>query len=114
MSSDAHPVLAIERELAAGDGDTYEKFLREDAVVIVPGATLDKVGCVAAMDQSPGWDDFDFEAERLVEVAANVVVLSYRFTGRREGERYVAQLSSLYEGGPDGWRLVLHQQTPEG
>lgn len=105
-------IIEMERELAAGDGAAYERHLSKDAVVVVPGATLDKAATVAAMNESPGWLSFEFEDERIVEVTDDVAILSYRFSGSREDEEYVAALTSVYRREEDGWRLVLHQQTP--
>ncbi len=107
-------IEAIERELAAGSGDAYERHLRDDAVVIVPGAALDKEACVAAMNDSPGWLGFELEDLKLLELGERSAVLTYRFSGRREDESYAALLSSVYVRERDGWKLVLHQQTPLG
>lgn len=50
----ADDLMEMERRLAHGRGDVYDELLHDDAVVIVPGAVLDKPGCVAAMNTSPG------------------------------------------------------------
>ena len=63
----ADELMAIERELALGRGDVYARVLHDDAVVVVPGAVLTRRECVAAMDESPGWDDVDLGEPRLVE-----------------------------------------------
>jgi len=42
-------LLQIERRLATGRGAEYREVLTDDALVIVPGAVLDKNACVAAM-----------------------------------------------------------------
>ena len=39
-------------------------------------------------------------------------LVSYAVTARRGDAPYAALVSSLYVRHEDGWRLVLHQQTP--
>ena len=82
--------------------------------MIVPGEALTKDATVAAMDESPVWDEFTISAERVIELAGGAAVLTYRFRGRRgESFSYSALMTSVCERG-DGekWQLVLHQQTP--
>ena len=55
-------LLEPEERLGSGDGDTYRELLIDEAVVIVPGQALTKETSAAAMDASPGWDDFAMEA----------------------------------------------------
>ena len=60
MGIDTDSIWAIERELAAGRGDVYDRHLAAEAIVVVPGMTLDKRATVEAMDASPGWDEWSF------------------------------------------------------
>lgn len=106
-------LMALENRLARGSGAEYEEILADDAIVVVPGAILDKPTCVAAMNDSPGWDRIEMGAPRVVarQEMASVV---YEFSGWREQKRYDAVLASTYIKHDDGWQLVLHQQTPVG
>ncbi|WP_402373276.1 nuclear transport factor 2 family protein [Isoptericola rhizosphaerae] len=106
-----HELLAIDDRLARGAGPDYAEVLHDDALVVVPGAVLDKAGCVAAMDASPGWDEADLDDARLVR-GGDTATIVYRFTGRRGEDTYVATLASTYVCA-DGWRLLLHQHTPD-
>ena len=110
----ADTLWAIERELAAGDGATYRRHLRDDAIVIVPGAKLDIEHTVAAMEGSPGWEEFAFAEETFRLLGEGVAMLSYRFDGRRRDSNYAAILTTVYvrDGDDAAWKLVLHQQTP--
>lgn len=103
-------LMQIERRLAMGRGAEYLDVLADDALVIVPGAVLDKVACVAAMNESPGWDEVTLEAPRVIE-DENFVVLVYRFTGIRGESTYRATLASSYRL-PER-KLFLHQQLPD-
>jgi hypothetical protein len=106
-------LLAIEHELTRGDGATYERYLHEDAVVIVPGERFDRDTVVAAMNATPGWDAFSIEDERLLRLRADAALLTYRFHGRRGNFHYTAALSSAYvRSERGGWKLAFHQQTP--
>lgn len=105
-------LFTIERELAGGSGAQYEARLAADALVVIRGQVLDKTETVAAMNASPGWDEFEFSDERAVEYD-DTVVLSYKFTGTRGDQRYEALLSSVYVSFDQSeWLMALHQQTP--
>jgi hypothetical protein len=114
MSDLAETLLPLERALAAGSGEAYRERLADEAVVIVPGAVLDRDSTVAAMDASPGWDDFVFEGVRALPLADDAGLLTYTFSGRRGDQHYRAVLSSVYVRRDGDWRMVLHQQTPVG
>jgi hypothetical protein len=114
MSDLADTLLPLERALAGGGGDEYRARLAEEAVVIVPGAVLDRDSTVAAMDASSGWDDFAFEGVRALPIGDDAGLLTYTFEGRRGAQHYRAVLSSVYVRRDGDWRMVLHQQTPLG
>lgn len=106
-------LLEIEHELGGGDGEAYRRHLAGDAIVVVPGAILDREGCAAAIDESPGWDEYSITDARLVEPTPDSALLTYRWSSRRGEATYDAAMSSVYARRDGGWRLVLHQQTPE-
>lgn len=114
MADLADTLLPLERALAAGGGDAYRERLAEEAVIVVPGAVLDRVSCIAAMDASAGWDDFAFEGVRALPVGSDAGMLTYTFTGRRGDQTYRAVLTSVYVKRDGEWLMVLHQQTPLG
>lgn len=105
-------LLAIDRRLADGRGAEYAEVLHGDALVIVPGAVLDKAACVAAMDDSPGWDAFEIGDARTLTTDTTTTIV-YPFTGRRGDDEYRATLASTYVHDGDAWRLLLHQHTPD-
>ncbi len=106
-------LLRIEHELGAGPGDAYRRHLADDAVVVVPGAVLDREACAAAIDESPGWEEREISDARTIELAPDSAVLTYRWRSRRGATTYRAVMSSVYARRDGQWRLVLHQQTPE-
>jgi hypothetical protein len=106
-------LFEIEHELGTGGGATYDQFLTEDAVVVVPEMRLDKQQTVEAMAASPGWDSIRFDDEQCTRLGDSVALLSYRFTGRRGDDfEYSALMGSVYVRQQDGWRMAFHQQTP--
>jgi hypothetical protein len=112
--NDVHDELvAIEQELGTGRGDAYRRHLAPDAVVVVPGMTLDRDACAAAMDASPGWDECAMTDPRTTRPTNDTALLTYRWISRRGYQRYEARMSSLYVRRDGRWLLVLHQQTPE-
>lgn len=106
-------LMRIEHELTTDTGPSYREHLTEDAIVIVPGAVLDKGSTIAAMAQSPGWSDFDTNEVRLVELGDGAALVTYTFRGHREPDTdYTAVLTSVYSREGDRWRMRFHQQTP--
>jgi hypothetical protein len=103
-------LMQIEYRLATGRGAVYSEILADDALVVVPGAILDKAACVAAMDESPGWDEVLLESPQVVE-SRDFASVIYRFTGVRGDWTYRATLVSSYR--LPQRTLVLHQQTPD-
>jgi hypothetical protein len=106
-------LLQIERTLGGGDGDSYRRHLTDDAVIVVPGATITREQCAHAIDATPGWDDFDITDVKLVELTPDSALVTYRWKSSRGDETYEALMSSVYVKQPEGeWKLALHQQTP--
>jgi hypothetical protein len=106
-------LLSIEHQLAGATADAYRRHLADDAVVIVPGAVLDRDGCIAAIDASPGWDAFEITGARTLPVGSDGAVLTYHWHARRADDVYQATMSSVYTRRDGAWRLLLHQQTPD-
>ena len=106
-------LLRIEQDLASASADAYRRHLAEEALVVIPGHVLDRDGCIEAIEQSPGWDEWQIAEPHALELGDDAAVLSYRWTSRRGDSRYAALMSSVYARRDGAWRLVLHQQTPE-
>lgn len=103
-------LMQIEHRLATGRGREYSDVLADDALVVVPGAVLDKKTCVEAMGDSPGWDDVSLDEPLLIE-GKDFATVVYRFSGVRGDATYRATLTSSYRL-PER-KLFLRQQTPE-
>lgn len=109
----AQQLLRIEHELARGDGATYEQHLAEEALVVIPGDTLDRAATIETMDALQGWDEVSIGEEAVRGLGPDAALLTYRFRGRRGHDHYAATLSSAYVRDGEGhWKLAFHQQTP--
>jgi len=106
-------LLRIERELADGPGDQYRRHLIDDAVVVVPGAVLTREQCADAIDQSPGWDESEIAEASVVLLTDDSAVLTYTWRSTRGETRYDAVMSTVYVRRDGGWKVALHQQTPQ-
>jgi hypothetical protein len=113
MESPHDELLRIEEELGAGPGEPYRRHLAGEALVVVPGAVLDREACAAAMDAAPAWDERSIEDARTVEIARDAFLLTYRWRSRRGDLVYEASMSSVYARRDGRWQLILHQQTPD-
>lgn len=114
---EADELMALELDgwaaLSKGNGrEFYGEMLADDAVVVVPGAVLDKEQTLASWDGVPPWQWYDLVRRHVLDLDG-AAVLVYDVTARRALEPpYHATVSSTYARRPEGWRLVVHQQTP--
>lgn len=105
-------LLRLERRLAVEGAQAYQELLHPDAVVVVPGAVMNKGECVAAIAAAAPWDTVQMDPIHHW-VTADTATLAHRFRGTREGQEYSAVMLSGYlmdQGRP---LLIHHQQTPE-
>jgi hypothetical protein len=116
--SSLRELLTLEEEFwrAAGSRDAYAEHLAEDAVHVFPGwgATTDNERVLQAVEAVEPWESFSLDDPRLVELGAGAAALVYTAHARRAGQdEYVAAMTSVYRRVGDGWKLVIHQQTPQ-
>jgi hypothetical protein len=100
--------------LSSPDPVTFcEKWLADDAVMIVPGMVIDRATFLHAVGDEEPWASHHIEDSRAVQVTDEAAALVYRVTARREGQpEFAGLLTSVYAKRADRWQLVLHQQTP--
>jgi ketosteroid isomerase-like protein len=95
--------------------DAYAEHLADDAVHLFPGwgVTTDNERVLEAVDGSDPWETFSIEDVTLLELGEEAAALAYTAGARRAGEdEYVAAMTSVYRRDDEGWKLVIHQQTP--
>jgi hypothetical protein len=99
---------------AAGNRERYEANLAPDAVHVFPGwGVTDLETVLASVAEVDPWETFTIDKPHLVALADDVAALVYTARAKRAGrDPYLAAMTSVYRRMPDGWELVLHQQTP--
>lgn len=111
-------LMSLERDgwaaLSRGEGRAfYATMFADEAVVVVPGAVLDKSRTLASWDGVVPWQSYDL-VERRVTTLGDTAAVVYDATAGRPGEPpYRATVCSTYVRRPEGWRLLVHQQTPQ-
>ena len=91
----------------------YERVLADRVLFVLPrGMLVDDRTAVLDSMSGPPWTTFELADERVVDVGRDAAVVAYRASAVRDGVRYEALVTSTYQRTPEGWRLVLHQQTP--
>lgn len=107
-------LLEIEKGFWHEGADYYEQHITENATFVFPGMRLGKGDGVAAADAAPRWDSLDLEAVKLVDITADVAVLTYHATGQRDGEEpYTGHVTTIYRFVDGAPKMVFHQQTPD-
>ncbi|WP_199516654.1 nuclear transport factor 2 family protein [Nucisporomicrobium flavum] len=117
--TDTDELMSLERAgwaaLSRGEGPAfYATMFADDAIVVVPGALLDKSRTLASWDGVTPWQRYDLVERRVTPLGDDAAVVVYEATAARPGEPpYRAIICSTYVRRPEGWRLLVHQQTPQ-
>lgn len=103
------------RALCESAGDRfYGNVMTDDALMVLAnGAVMDRDAVTAALGQAPPWRSFELSDPRAIRAGSDSAALVYVGRAERDGadEPFVGAMSSVYRRTPDGWRLVLYQQT---
>jgi hypothetical protein len=91
----------------------YREHLADDVLMLLPGGTVidDRAKALDSMSGQP-WDGFELADERAIRLSDDSTTVIYRATARRDDTTYEALMSSTWVRTDEGWRLVVHQQTP--
>ena len=82
--------------------------------MLLPGGLVldERATIVRSMSGQP-WSSYELEDLRELQPTPDAGVVTYGVVAQREGAaEYSALMSSVYARREDGWKLVLHQQTP--
>lgn len=92
----------------------YRDVLDDDVVMLLPGGlTLRGAEAVLpTLGQAP-WRGFAISDAEVRRPVPDVALLTYAVSAHRDGPPYDALVTSVYARRPPGWRMVLHQQTPD-
>lgn len=91
----------------------YGRILDDTVVMLFPGGLRldDRDAILGSMAGRP-WTSYRLESPQAVLPTPDTGLVVYGVTARRDDDAYSALVSSLYVRRDDGWRMVLHQQTP--
>ncbi len=104
------------RALASSGSDVrrfYGAVLAADPVFVLPGGLVltERDAIIDSMLGAP-WSHHELSDVRVAAVGEDARAVVYRATARRGDTDYEALVTSTYAQIDNGWRLVLHQQTP--
>jgi hypothetical protein len=93
----------------------YGALLSDDAKMILPGMVLDREAVLRSWQDVPPWREYELSDRSALPLGPDSMALIYRAAASRPGQAdpYRAAMTSVYVHRDDGWRLALHQQTPE-
>lgn len=102
------------RALSSDRGaDFFRQVLTPQALMVLPGAVLEKDRALRETAAAPPWATYHIEDPRILRLTEQSAVLTYRATARRDHEpEYRALMTSVYVESCDKWKLAFHQQTP--
>lgn len=91
----------------------YAEVLDDEVALLLPGGLriTDRSAALRAMGAAP-WDGFVLEDVVVAQPRTGVGLVTYGVVALRGRVRYSAWVCSTYVKRAEGWRLVLHQQTP--
>lgn len=90
-----------------------DKWLADDAVMIVPGMVIDRTAFLEAVAHEEPWATHQIAEPQVVHLTDDSAALVYRVKAQRDGQpEFVGLLTSVYVKRADRWQLALHQQTP--
>lgn len=121
---DLDQALALERRvwraLRTGDQDLDASMLSEDFLGVYPSGFSDRAEHVAQLADGPTVHDFHLSEARLVELAGDTVLLSYRADWRapvsagsdQPGPARAMYITSIWSRRANGWINTFSQDTP--
>ncbi|MDH5823977.1 nuclear transport factor 2 family protein [Luteimonas sp. RD2P54] len=114
---DEEEFWSMERGFWTGDAAFYDAHLADDAVMVfpAPAGIMDRARTLETIRSAPRWRQVEMRERRLLPAGDGAVALAYRASADRgEGDPYEALCGSVYTRTQQGWRMVMHQQTPAG
>lgn len=110
-------LIELEREgweaLRTGEGARfYAEILTPDALMIFPDMVMDRDESLAAIARAAPWTSYRIEGSRVLRAGDDGAVVTYRAIGKRGAMEYDAMMTTVYARRDGGWRVLLHQQSP--
>jgi hypothetical protein len=77
------------------------------------GLTAENERVLQAVESVEPWEAFSIDDLQFVDLGESAAALIYTAHAHRpRQDEYVAAMTSVYRRADDGWKLVIHQQTP--
>lgn len=92
----------------------YDDVLDQEVVMLLPGGLLldDRATIIESMS-GPPWSAYELNDVRTLHPSPGTAVVIYSVVARRgDAAPYSALVSSTYARRDQGWKMVVHQQTP--
>jgi hypothetical protein len=114
-------LLTVEQEvwaaLAAGDADADTRLLADDFLGVYSSGFAGKADHCGQLADGPTVAAYELSEARVLELAADVVLLAYRARwvgagARGTGTATTMYVSSVWRRTEAGWRNVFSQDTP--
>ncbi|MFW2512911.1 nuclear transport factor 2 family protein [Demequina sp. SO4-13] len=91
----------------------YDDVLADEAVMVFPFGVMERDDAIDGMAESRRWQDYELEDVTVHDLGEGLAVVAYRVRARRvEEPPFEAMLASTYVRSSEGWRMMLHQQSP--
>jgi hypothetical protein len=92
----------------------YGTLLDDTVIMLLPAGLrlTDRTEILRTM-AGPPWSRYELSDPHVLVLGRDAAVVTYTVTAQREpAAPYAALVSTSYVRRPQGWRLVVHQQTP--
>jgi len=98
--------------MGRGEGGSHaHTAMLPDAVMVVPGALLERGAVIAALD-GVVWRDCRMSDQRVVRLGERAALLAYRLRGTSDGAPVDLWATTTYVYSEGRWRVGAHQQSP--
>lgn len=107
-------VWEFERSLWTGPAERYCELIDPECLMVLPERPYVFTGeqAIAAVQQTPRWEEVTFGDEAIARPQEGLIVLAYRAEAHRTDQAYVAFCTTTIRRlAHDEWRVVQHQQT---
>ncbi|MCU1441960.1 MAG: hypothetical protein JWQ59_110 [Cryobacterium sp.] len=93
-------------------GEYYRMTMTRDALMVVPGAVINREQVAASFATAPPWDSYELREPAVIRLGERAGILVYRARAVRGNETVELRMSTTYLFEDGGWCIAAHQQTP--
>jgi hypothetical protein len=93
-------------------GEYYQRAMTRDALMVVPGETLNRDQVAAYFTAGAPWESYELREPAVIRLGERAGILVYRVRATRGGNSVELRMSTSYLFENGGWCVAAHQQTP--